>query len=206
MPRDKTENHEKIIAAAMKEFMEYGFNDASMRRIAAACDMSVAGLYKHFPSKEDMFAALVEPIYNDFLSLYENAEYEQFNMMTTMELSEIWNDGKDSQLIIDFVYDNFDAFKLLICKSQGTKYENFVHDVAVMEEKTTRRFLDIYKKRGGHVNKIVSKELHLLVTVNTNAVFETVEHGFTKKEAMHYAKTLDEFFTASWRKYFGFDD
>ena len=59
MARDKSAHHEKIIAAAREEFMTYGFTDASMRRIAAAAGMSVAGLYKHFTSKEEMFAALV---------------------------------------------------------------------------------------------------------------------------------------------------
>lgn len=59
MPKDKTENHEKIISSARKEFMTYSFKDASMRRIAADAGMSASGLYKHFPSKEDMFAALV---------------------------------------------------------------------------------------------------------------------------------------------------
>ena len=57
MARDKSAHHEKIIAAAWEEFMTYGFTDASMRRIAAAAGMSVAGLYKHFTGKEEMFAA-----------------------------------------------------------------------------------------------------------------------------------------------------
>lgn len=30
MPRDKTESHNKIIDAARKEFMEYGYEKASM--------------------------------------------------------------------------------------------------------------------------------------------------------------------------------
>ena len=51
MARDKSAHHEKIIAAAREEFMTYGFTDASMRRIAAAADMSVAGLYKHLPPR-----------------------------------------------------------------------------------------------------------------------------------------------------------
>ena len=52
MPRDKTESHEKIVAAAFKEFLDYGFREASMRRIASACGMSASGLYKFFSSKE----------------------------------------------------------------------------------------------------------------------------------------------------------
>ena len=47
MIRDKTLHHGNIIEAAMTEFLEYGFKDASMRRIASAAGMSVSGLYKH---------------------------------------------------------------------------------------------------------------------------------------------------------------
>lgn len=34
MPRDKTQSHNRIVEAAKKEFLEYGFTDASLRRIA----------------------------------------------------------------------------------------------------------------------------------------------------------------------------
>ena len=40
MIRDKKLHHGNIIEAATAEFLEYGFNDASMRRIAAAAGMS----------------------------------------------------------------------------------------------------------------------------------------------------------------------
>lgn len=51
MARDKAGHHEKIMAAAWKEFLTYGFADASMRRIASSAGMSVSGLYKHFAGK-----------------------------------------------------------------------------------------------------------------------------------------------------------
>lgn len=41
MPKDKTEAHEKIIAAAVREFTEYGYENASMRRIAAKVGLTV---------------------------------------------------------------------------------------------------------------------------------------------------------------------
>ena len=43
-----------------------------------------------------------------------------------------------------------------------------------------------------------SKEVHLLVTAQVNAVFEAVKHGFSKEEALHYADTLDAFFMPGW--------
>ena len=44
MPRDKTANHIKIIAAAKAEFMEMGFDKSSMRSIAERCGMTAAGI------------------------------------------------------------------------------------------------------------------------------------------------------------------
>ena len=203
MPRNKTDSHEKIIKVAMEEFLEYGFMDASMRRIAGKVGMTVSALYKHFPSKEDMFAALVEPVCLEFRKLYEINETEQFEKMEDIELDKLWDDGRDSQITIGFIYDHLDEFKLIVSRSKGTRYESFVHDIAVMEENTTLRYIKLLEKRGLNKKKIDQKELHLLITVNVDAVFQTVEHDFTRKQAMHYAKTLDEFFTVGWKKYFG---
>ena len=83
MPRDKTENHEKIVAAAFREFMDHGFQEASMRRIASACGMSASGLYKHFPSKEAMFAALVEPAIDGLMALYHEIEDDYFQELAS---------------------------------------------------------------------------------------------------------------------------
>ena len=79
MPRDKTESHERLLEAAKNEFMEYGFQDASMRRIADNAGITVSGIYKHFKDKEEMFAALVEDDLNALMSQYDNfqnVEYE----------------------------------------------------------------------------------------------------------------------------------
>ena len=74
MARDKAGHHEQIMAAAWQEFLTYGFADASMRRIASSTGMSAAGLYKHFPNKEEMFAALVEPAFQGLMALYRQEE------------------------------------------------------------------------------------------------------------------------------------
>ena len=89
MLKNKIENHEKIVTAAKKEFMTYGFKDASMRRIASDLGMSVSGLYKHFPSKEGMFVALVNPAYNGFVELYRKAVDEMHRTLNTADLSHI---------------------------------------------------------------------------------------------------------------------
>ena len=203
MPIDKTANHEKIIAAAKKEFLTYGFTDASMRRIAAAAGMSASGLYKHFASKEEMFSALVDPAYQGLLALFRQEAGDQEQFIGTGDLS-VWETGQDAKLAAAYIYDHLDAFRLIICRSQGTKYESFLHDLAVLEEEMTLSFMKNLKKQGVSINNFSEKELHLLTTANVNAVFQTVEHDFTRDEAMHYADTLDRFFSKGWKEFFGY--
>ena len=203
MPIDKTASHEKIVAAAKKEFLTYGFTDASMRRIAEEAGMSASGLYKHFASKEEMFSSLVEPAYQGLISLFHQEIDSQEQYIGAGDLS-CWETGRDAKLAVAYIYDHLDAFRLITCKSQGTKYETFLHDMAVLEEDTTLSFMEMIKKQGVKLNDFSEKELHLLTTTNVNAVFQTVEHEFTREEAMHYADTLDRFFSKAWREFFGY--
>lgn len=183
--------------------MEYGFKDASMRRIANAVGMSAAGLYKHFVSKEEMFSALVEPSYQGLLSLFGSEAGEQAKTVGTGDLRSFESVG-DAKLAMTYIYDYLEAFQLIVCRSQGTKYEGFLHDIAVLEEKTTLSFMEILKSQGVPIKEFRFPELHLLTTANINAVFQAVEHGFTREEAMHYADTLDSFFSKAWREFFGY--
>lgn len=203
MPRDKSENHEKIVKAAFKEFMTYGFNDASMRRIASECGMSASGLYKHFPSKEDMFAALVEPAYTGLKEIYYKKLNDQFEALKDKNADDIWEGDEETVWVMKFIYDNFNAFKLLICRSQGTRYENFAHDLASLEEKSTIEYLKKIKDKGIEINKISQKELHLFVTSNINAIFETVIHDFSRKDALIYAKHFDDYCVGGWKRLLG---
>ena len=204
MVRDKSGHHEKIIAAAQQEFMTYGFTDASMRRIADAAGMSASGLYKHFPGKEEMFAALVEPACQGLMALYRQEETAEHEALQSGTLTQKWETGGEARLVMTYVYDHLDAFRLLICKSQGTRYESFLHDLAVEGEKATMAMMNMFRNHGGNVNSVNPKEFHLLVTAYVGAVFQAVEHGFTREEALRYADTLDRFFTKGWQELFGY--
>lgn len=203
MVRDKELHHESIIEAATEEFLEYGFADASMRRIATAAGMSASGLYKHFASKEEMFSAIVEPAYRGLTELYKQEESEQIGNVGAGDLSQ-WENGQEAKLAVSYIYDHLDAFRLIVCKSQGTKYESFLHDLAVLEEEITLSFMNMLKERGVRIRDFSLKELHLLTTANIGAIFQTVEHDFSREEALHYADTLDRFFSKAWGEFFGY--
>ncbi len=203
MPKDKTDSHIRITEAARKEFLEYGYNDASLRRIAANAGIQVSGLYKHFPNKEEMFASLVEPVITGFYELYHTIENEYFGTIDQVDQNYEWEGDDEAVRLMRFVYDNLEDFKLLIMCSQGTKYEDFVHEVAKLEEEVTLRYLKELEKKGCNINHVDPMEMHLLTSAYVEAVFQPVIHGLNRKKAMHYAMTLQEFYRPSWKVLFG---
>lgn len=50
---------EAIVQAAIAEFRENGFAGTSMDRVAAAADVSKRTVYNHFPSKDELFEAIL---------------------------------------------------------------------------------------------------------------------------------------------------
>lgn len=55
---------EQLIAAGIEELEAHGIADFSLRRVAAACNISCAAPYKHFKSREDFINAIFAYIKN----------------------------------------------------------------------------------------------------------------------------------------------
>ena len=64
--------------------------------------------------------------------------------------------------------------------------------------------MELLKAQGHSINDVNPSQFHLLVTANVNAVFQAVEHDFTREEALNYADTLDRFFAKGWQTFFGY--
>ena len=198
IPKPKIKSHERIIKAAMEEFLTCGFENASLRRIAANAGITVSGLYKHFPNKEEMFASLVQPMLDDFFVLYRQKEQEEKDAIEKVgSAAAFLND--DAVYVMQYIYDHFDEFKLLVCCSQGTRYEDYAHKLAEMEEESSLKYIETLRKRGDHVPDFDQREFHLLVSSNVEAVLQPIRHDFTREAAIHYAQTINTFFSKGWK-------
>ena len=51
---------ERLLEVALDQFVRHGFHGTSMRQIAASAGVAVGGIYNHFGSKDDIFAAVLE--------------------------------------------------------------------------------------------------------------------------------------------------
>jgi AcrR family transcriptional regulator len=61
------DTRQRILEAALVVFGRYGFRQASMERLAEEAGLSRQALYRHFASKEALFAACVEELHRSSL-------------------------------------------------------------------------------------------------------------------------------------------
>jgi AcrR family transcriptional regulator len=206
MPRDKSETHKRILPCIKKEFLEKGYEKASLNIIAANAGITAAGLYRHFPSKEAMFIAMVAPAVEKFDEMYGNSMDETFVKLSDKDFLKNFCGVREESLreFIDLIYDNFDEFKLLLTCAKGTKYEDFEHDLATLEAKTTRQVLNEMKKRQIPCNEVSDDELHILATTYMSAIFEVVKHDYPKEKALEHMKFIGKLFHPGWKEILGF--
>ncbi|MFT9099962.1 MAG: TetR/AcrR family transcriptional regulator [Zymomonas mobilis subsp. pomaceae] len=78
------DRREAILEEATKFFLEKGYAETSMSAIAAKVGGSKGTLWSHFPSKEALFAAVVERLTDNFHKIYVNLLNPQSDIEVTL--------------------------------------------------------------------------------------------------------------------------
>ncbi|HET6613731.1 MAG TPA: TetR/AcrR family transcriptional regulator [Kofleriaceae bacterium] len=68
MARPRTDIRPRLLGAARERFLSDGVDGASLRAIARTAKTSIGMLYYYFPSKDDLFFAVVDEVYSDLLA------------------------------------------------------------------------------------------------------------------------------------------
>lgn len=195
---------DKILECAKKEFLEKGFESASMRDIAESAGYTTGMLYGRFADKSELFDAIVKKTADDFLAFYSGTQKEFAGLSPEKQYTDMHEYvEKRVDEMLDIVYDNFDDFKLIICKSKGSNYEKYVDKLILIETENTVRFINELNAAGIKINDVRADLSHMLSTALFNGMFEVVEHDFDKEDARQYIKQLQYFFNAGWDKILG---
>lgn len=171
-----------IIEAGKKEFLEKGYQGASLRTIAQNAFVTTGAMYGYFKSKEDLFGTIVKPCCAAVKCRFSIAQGSFFELPK--------NDGSFDCIdwMIDYIYDHYDVFKILICCSQGTKYESFVHDMVEIEMKSTMQFTP----------NIDERLCHMIVSGMFGGIFELIEHDMPREQAKPFVAEIRKFNHAGW--------
>lgn len=193
-----------ILNAAKKEFLSKGFMGASLRNIVKEAGVTTGAFYGYYSSKEALFLALTELPATTLLDKYKEAQNFFIELPPEEQLKQMTKvSGDCMDWMVEYIYENFDAFHLIFCCSQGTAYENFIHTMVEIEVDATHRFYAVLKSLGYEPKPINSQLEHLLVSGQFTAFFEMVIHNMPKQQAVEFVKDLRAFYTAGWQQIMG---
>lgn len=189
----------KILEVGKKEFLKHGFKDASLRGIVKEAGFTQGAFYGYYKDKASLFDAIVSSVYKELITQFTQAQEEHFALIpkeetkATMDLSVNY-----LKYFVNYMYDNYDAFKLIICCSEGTRYETFTHDLVEMDAKRGYEYLTILKE-AGKLEGVLSYELyHMITSAYFTAIFEMVVHDMPREKSMDYVEGIEKFFTSGW--------
>lgn len=195
---------ERIHCAAMAEFLEKGFRDASLRQIVKNVGVTTGAFYGYFSSKEALFTSIVEPHAAAVMGRFMIAQTEFAELPREQQPAHMGKEsGECVEWMIDYVYDHYRPFKLLICCSDGTPYENFVHNMVEIEVEYTFRYMEVLKSLGHQVPELDKELCHMIASGMFEGMFEIVRHDMPKARAKRFIDQLREFSTAGWMKIMG---
>lgn len=195
---------DKILECAKAEFMEKGFEGASMRTIAERAGYTTGMLYARFADKSKLFRELVGEAADKLFDYYAGIQDEFASYSAEKQRSEMhtYVDSK-MDVMLDIVYDNFDAFKLIVCESAGSGYEYYVDKMIDIETENTHRFIRKLNETGIKINEVRADLAHILASAMFNGMFEVVSHDLPREDARYYIKQLQDFFNAGWDRLLG---
>ncbi len=203
---EKTSTLEKIQASAKREFLEKGFQAASLRNIVKNAGVTTGAFYGYYKSKEDLFDALVEEAYTNMMNMYvETQNYFKTLDANTQQNSMGEYSGQGMQEMLTYMYAHEDEFRLILTCSKGTRYENMVHEMSQIEVQATHDFVKVMRDNGREVREIDSMLEHVLISGMFSAFFELLLHRESISDAEDYLRQLRAFYTAGWRQLFGME-
>ncbi len=202
MPADETVR--LFLEIGQREFLEKGFMRVSLRGVVKEAGFTLGAFYRHFPTKEALFDALVREAAEGLMDLFKRSQRmfaelppdEQIVAMSSVA-------GGSFAEMIRYACDRFDAFKLIFCRSEGTAYAQYLDQLIETEVEATHRFIGQLNQSGHPVRDIDPSLVHILSTAVFRGIVEIFEHDMPLDNALRYAEQLRSFYTAGWERLLG---
>ncbi|MGP1455660.1 MAG: TetR/AcrR family transcriptional regulator [Treponema sp.] len=199
--KKKNDTYTEILKNAKQEFLQNGFDKASMRSIAAMAGITAGALYRHFPSKEAIFEALVQPLITQTLRIGIDFSEIAVHLFQAEDNAAIKEAIRLSiQNLFALVYSRFDEFKLLFNRSAGTRYENIRHEFVMADVAACKEFITELKKYGTTIHPLSDDQLHLIYSTALTPFFEIITHEYSYEKAQGFMDILTDVMYFCWNK------
>lgn len=198
----KAEDTEKnILNTARKHFLKDGFSGASLRNVVKDAGLTTGAFYKYYPTKEALFDALTDPYIEHIYQIYDRV-VEDFEKLSAKEQTSNMSDtsGNGMDQMIDYIYEHYDNFRLLLKCGDSGKFETFIHNMVDREMRSSLEYVKKMKEDGIEIPIVGESLMHMIYTGFFSSIFQIIEHDIDKETAKRNVHKLREFNTGGWER------
>ena len=186
--------YESVLACAKKEFLEKGYKDASLRVIAQAAGTSTGSIYTRFKDKAGLFNAIVGPAADQLKDMFVEIQENFHSLDDSTQEAEMGEYTSRHQMeMLEYIYDHFDEFRLLLDCSDGTRFSSFVDELVDIEVEYTYKYMEVINCESVKSGVVTEDFIHIIVTAYFNGMFEVVRHNMSRDDARKYIRLLNRY-------------
>lgn len=189
---------DKIIKAAKEEFLEKGFQKASLHKIAEQAGITTGALYTRYKNKDALFASLTEEAINGMKLHAESLKEMYCEVEKNKDKNEFLKVmSYERQLYLDLIFEYYDECKLFFCLSDGSSIETMMEQMMETKANETVAFFQRIAKKPVDLNgvKIIMQEQYHFYRL-------ILSKGYSKEEAASCIQMIETFYEAGWRELF----
>ena len=163
---------ESIQRAAMQEFLDKGFQGASLRQIVKNAGVTTGAFYGYFSSKEALFNALVEPHAAALMGKFMEAQITFAELPEEQQPEHMGvESGTYLDWMVDYICQHREPVKLLLTRSEGTGYEHFVHNMVEVEVEYTLQYIEVLRRLGKDIPMLDKSLCHIIASGMISGIF-----------------------------------
>lgn len=188
-----TENTKaKLLEAAELEFVQRGYQKASLRSICKRADVTTGALYFFFDDKNDLFKQVVSPITDTILVIMKQHHETERTFIYQGVLEDEDENYRVAQQIIDLYYTHEATWQIILNNREHPYISAFFDTLTEMLGNQTKYLLESLKI--SHDDPLFNEcTIHWFSHLQLDSILLILSHPMTIDEAKHQLKIMVNF-------------
>lgn len=178
--REESDVKTRLIECARAEFLEKGYEKASLRNICKNADVTTGALYFFFKNKAELFEAIVAEKAQRLMKLVER--------QTAAEISGSAGSAAYQREFNEYLCRNKDEVRILLNGSGGTRYEKFADEFIAT---TAKGFFAFYDNYGGTAE--YRDIMRIIVSMRVHGYVEILKGDYDMDKMMKFSTLIETY-------------
>ena len=185
-----------IVQAAYSEFLTYGFQKASLHKIAEKAGVTTGAIYTRYKNKDALFASLLQDFFEAMKTLFTPIAEEYEKAKHSAQPEDILRAiNAEERIYFQLLTGHYDDCTLFFCRSDGSSVETMLHELMDQKaEQTVEFFFQVYGKKPN------ADAIRLLMGAQFGYFRQLLDKRLEENEMLACLQAVLDFNNAGWRQ------